>query len=170
MYLAFLHSAVAAILPIFDNLLHHVAITWTNVDGILELLIDGMFMGSWKGVAKEGIVQGSTDFIAGGSKNKMANFLGTLFEVNLWDHVLPVDLLYFMARYKGNDRGNVVNWKGFRPSEVKYLEKSSQNLAHQGKETTDNSNPRATSGARGSKPVARVLIPLGYLLPGKGML
>ena len=133
LFLSFLRTVIDT-LPIIDRVVRHVAITWTNVGGVLEVIVDGVLQSSTKNIASSDVISGSSTFIAGGNPKHMRNFEGYLFEMNMWDRVLPVDLLYLIARYKGNDRGNVVTWKGFeKSSDSPYFSKSSTNMVPQGK-------------------------------------
>ena len=119
-------------MPLIDKNVRHVAITWTSVGGLLDVIVDGVLQASLKDFAKNKVVPAPTKVHAGGRGDNLNSYEGYLFEVNIWDHVLPVDLLYLMARYKGNDCGNLAAWKGFKPSSDQYFEKTPKNMKPQG--------------------------------------
>ena len=119
-------------LPVINKVFRHVAITWTNIGGLLDVIVDGVLQASFKDIAKDEVIPESAMLFSGGRSSIFKNYNGYLFEVNLWDHVLPVDLLYLMARYKGNDRGNLASWKGFRRSSINYFQMISKNMKPEG--------------------------------------
>ena len=89
------------------------AITWTNEGGVLEVLIGRILQARVVNVEKSQTISGQNRFLVGGSDESYKNFLGAMFEVNLWDSVLDPSLIFMMFGYIGNDRGNVVASKNF---------------------------------------------------------
>ena len=105
------------LIPIFDYQEHYVAITWTNQGGVLELIIDTVLQSRLTDIETNVTIPGQSRFLVGGSDVAQKNYAGYLNELNMWDTVLPVDLLNLMVKYAANDRGNVVAWKDFyKPS------------------------------------------------------
>ena len=69
------------LLPINDNAVHFVIITWTNDGGVFELIIDGMLQSSLSGIETNGKISGQKRFIFG------SNFYDHFHNLNVWDKV-----------------------------------------------------------------------------------
>ena len=102
-------------MPIFDDEPHHVAITWTSEGGVVEVIIDAILQSRFVDVATNDIIPPQSQFAVGGSLPENKNFVGSLKELNMWDEVLPLEMLYSIAASGGNDVGNVAAWKDVLP-------------------------------------------------------
>ncbi|XP_004714866.1 mucosal pentraxin-like [Echinops telfairi] len=91
----------------------HLCVSWESVSGIAELWVNGKPLGR-KGVrkgytlgAEAKIILGQEQDSYGGGFDAKQSFVGEIWDVSLWDHVLP--LKYMCASCHG---GNVIDWQG----------------------------------------------------------
>ena len=101
-------------MPIFDEQTHHVAITWTSDGGVVEVIIDAILRSRFVDVATSGTIPPQSRLAVGGSTPENKHFVGFLYELNMWDEILPLEMLSSIAASGGNDIGNVAAWKDFR--------------------------------------------------------
>ncbi|XP_052592479.1 mucosal pentraxin-like [Peromyscus californicus insignis] len=100
----------------------HVCVTWESASGIAELWLDGKPLGR-KGLRKgytvgteAKIIIGQEQDSFGGRFDAKQSFVGEMWEVSLWDHVVP---LREMAG--GCYSGNLINWQALVFEEKGYV-------------------------------------------------
>lgn len=75
------------LVPIFDGRSHHVVITWTNVGGVLEVVIDKTLQSKISDVEGNSQIAVQSRFLIGGNDMLDRNFFGHMNEFNVWDEV-----------------------------------------------------------------------------------
>ncbi|XP_051004317.1 mucosal pentraxin-like [Acomys russatus] len=90
----------------------HVCMSWESASGIAEFWLDGKPLGR-KGLKRGYTVGGDAKIILGQEQDSFGghfdvkqSFLGEIWEVSLWDHVVPLEEVH--------DRcysGNLINWR-----------------------------------------------------------
>nr|XP_003466593.1 mucosal pentraxin-like [Cavia porcellus] len=100
----------------------HICVSWESASGIAEFWIDGKPLGR-KGVrkgytvgAEAKIILGQEQDSFGGNFDAKQSFVGEIWDVSLWDYVLP---LKDMCDY--SDGGNVLNWQALTYEENGYV-------------------------------------------------
>ncbi|XP_021518699.1 mucosal pentraxin-like [Meriones unguiculatus] len=88
----------------------HVCVSWESASGIAEFWLDGKPLGR-KGLKKGYTVEADAKIILGqeqdsfgGSFDAKQSFLGEIWELSLWDYVVPPE--------EEHDSGNLINWRG----------------------------------------------------------
>ncbi|XP_053463413.1 mucosal pentraxin-like [Nycticebus coucang] len=100
----------------------HICASWESASGIAELWVNGKFLGR-KGVRKgytvgsdAKIILGQEQDVFGGNFEVTQSFVGEIWDVSLWDHVLPLkdmcDSCY---------SGNLLNWQDLTYEENGYV-------------------------------------------------
>ena len=104
-----------------DGKWHHLAITWENVQGNVQLYIDGMLKATITGLAVGTSVAGNGKFVLGNDQDNYGGgfvlndaFHGSITRVNVWDIVLPAEVILSLASGCGNEVGTAVAWRDFR--------------------------------------------------------
>jgi hypothetical protein len=69
------------LLPFNDYLVHFFIITWTNVGGVFQLIIDGILQSTLLGIETNGKISGQGRFITG------SNHIDYIHNMNIWDEV-----------------------------------------------------------------------------------
>ena len=102
-------------IPVNDNVWHHLGYVWNNANGRWDVLIDGTPRAIRTSVKVGKVIpaggtlvigqrHATTDFQVG------KGFLGQLSGVNIWDQALTGEEVEAMAQYRGNEEGNVLRW------------------------------------------------------------
>ena len=102
-------------IPVNDNVWHHLGYVWNNANGRWDVLIDGTPRAIRTSVKVGHVIptggtlvigqrHATTDFEVG------KGFLGQLSGVNIWDQALTGEEVEAMAQYRGNEEGNVLRW------------------------------------------------------------
>lgn len=102
-------------IPVNDGYWHHLGFTWSNRGGEWNVYIDGTHR-CLKKLIKVGAIipKGGTLVIGqklttlGFKPNK--SFAGEISRLNLWDRALSGDEVEAMAKFPGNERGNLISW------------------------------------------------------------
>ncbi|KAK3722627.1 hypothetical protein QZH41_002387 [Actinostola sp. cb2023] len=118
---------------IMDGNWHHLAVTWTNSDGVFNVYVDGslkygsdaIHKGATIDSTKGGLVLGQDQDAYLGRYNANQSFQGNLTSVNMWDRVLTSDDILKLAKRcpSGSGEGNLVRWADLVPRKsdsVKY--------------------------------------------------
>ncbi|CAH6789527.1 mucosal pentraxin [Phodopus roborovskii] len=105
------NSAVTFKAPLNPYAPFHVCVSWESASGITELWLDGKPMGR-KGLKKGYSVSAEAKIIIGQEQDSFGgrfdvkqSFVGEIWQVSLWDHVIPLKEM--------DDRcysGNLINW------------------------------------------------------------
>ncbi|XP_052833673.1 sushi, von Willebrand factor type A, EGF and pentraxin domain-containing protein 1 [Octopus bimaculoides] len=103
-----------------DGLWHHIAVTWSMVDGSWEIYLDSKIINQAKNLSKAQQIEGNGLLVVGqeqdsmgGGFNSRESFIGELGQINLWDYKL--DPAKFKAMLTSCDEfGNVVSWPSFQ--------------------------------------------------------
>ncbi|XP_003500289.1 mucosal pentraxin [Cricetulus griseus] len=100
----------------------HVCVSWESASGIVELWLDGKPMGR-KGLkkgysvgAEAKIIIGQEQDSFGGAFDAKQSFVGDIWEVSLWDHVVPLKEMD-----GGCYNGNLINWQALNFEDNGYV-------------------------------------------------
>ena len=103
------------IIPVNDNVWHHLGFAWSNVNGRWDVLVDGT-----PRAVRNGIKTGATIPAGGrmviGQEHKGSQFvngkgfLGQISSVNLWNRALLGEELDDLAQSPSAGRGNILRW------------------------------------------------------------
>ncbi|XP_069334622.1 mucosal pentraxin-like [Eulemur rufifrons] len=90
----------------------HVCASWESASGIAELWVNGKLLGR-KGVrqgysvgSEAKIILGQEQDSFGGQFDASQSFVGEIWDVSLWDHVLPLKEMHDLC-----NSGNILNWQ-----------------------------------------------------------
>ncbi|KAG8455052.1 hypothetical protein GDO86_001318 [Hymenochirus boettgeri] len=105
-----------------DGRWHHIAVSWTNTDGSWKVYIDGRLSDGGKGLSVgENIPGGGSLVLAqeqdmrGEGFNPAESFVGSISQLNIWDHPLTSDQVQSLAVSCPSElqKGNVLAWADF---------------------------------------------------------
>jgi hypothetical protein len=69
------------LIPVIDKAIHFFIMTWTNVGGVFQLIIDGVLQSTLSGIETNGKITGQSRFTVG-------SIFGDYFHnLNVWDKV-----------------------------------------------------------------------------------
>ncbi|XP_075843679.1 mucosal pentraxin-like [Microtus pennsylvanicus] len=90
----------------------HICVSWESASGIAELWLNGKPLGR-KGLKKGYTVGGEAKIIIGQEQDSFGgrfdikqSFVGDIWEVAMWDHVVPLKMMD-----DGCHSGNLINWQ-----------------------------------------------------------
>ncbi|XP_069096987.1 sushi, von Willebrand factor type A, EGF and pentraxin domain-containing protein 1 isoform X1 [Pleurodeles waltl] len=113
--------------PVNDGKWHHIAVTWTSTDGSWNVYIDGKISDGGKGLSEGLEIPGGGALVLaqeqdqrGEGFNPAESFVGSISQVNVWDHVLLSQEVLLLATScpEKLKRGNVLAWPDFLPGVV----------------------------------------------------
>ena len=110
--------------PIFDDLWHHVCITWTRVDGKVQFFLDGVLKYAALGYKVDvGITAGGNVRIGQlqtslGGNNPSYSYHGKLAKLNMWSTVLNESAIVTLFRNPGAENGDLISWKKMRTAAI----------------------------------------------------
>jgi hypothetical protein len=97
------------------------AITWDNADGKWEFYLDSVHRFSIDNFRTGQIVPSNSLIIIGQEQDEFSGgfspdqaLQGSLSRLNIWDTVLPVEVVVSFAKDPGYDNGNVLSWSFLR--------------------------------------------------------
>ena len=102
-------------------------ITWTSNGGRWEFFLDGVHRSSIDNIGSGKLLQAQSVLVIGQnghrssvsySPDEVLN--GSLSRFNIWDRILPVELIVALAKDPGSDEGNIHSWRGIYNT-LKYL-------------------------------------------------
>ena len=62
-------------------------ITWTNLGGVLEVIVDDVLLSRVLNVENATTISGQSRFLAGGNDVALKNYIGKMGRLNVWDKV-----------------------------------------------------------------------------------
>uniref|UniRef100_A0A8C0BA79 Sushi, von Willebrand factor type A, EGF and pentraxin domain-containing protein 1 n=1 Tax=Buteo japonicus TaxID=224669 RepID=A0A8C0BA79_9AVES len=113
-----------------DGNWHHIAVTWTCTDGAWKVYIDGKLSDGGSGLSVgskiPGILGGGALVLGqeqdqkGEGFNPAESFVGSISQLNIWDHVLSPQQVKSLATSCPEElqKGNVLAWPDFLPGVV----------------------------------------------------
>ncbi|KAM4706820.1 sushi, von Willebrand factor type A, EGF and pentraxin domain-containing protein 1 [Discoglossus pictus] len=110
-----------------DGKWHHIAVSWTNTDGSWKVYIDGRLSDGGSGLSVGTSIPGGGALVLaqeqdqrGEGFNPAESFVGSLSQLNIWDHPLSPDQVKSLATSCPQElqRGNVLAWGDFLPGVV----------------------------------------------------
>ncbi|XP_070287020.1 sushi, von Willebrand factor type A, EGF and pentraxin domain-containing protein 1 [Myotis yumanensis] len=105
-----------------DGSWHHIAITWTSVDGAWKVYIDGKLSDGGMGLSIGSAIPGGGALVLGQEQDKKGegfnpaeSFVGSISQLNLWDYVLSPQQVKSLATSCPEEltKGNVLAWPDF---------------------------------------------------------
>ena len=102
-------------IPVNDNVWHHLGFVWSNTNGRWDVLVDGTPRAIRDSVKTGHVIPGG-GMLAIGQKYKTpgfekgAEFLGKISRVNIWDKALTGEEIEAMAQSRGDEEGNILKW------------------------------------------------------------
>ena len=106
--------------PLVDNMWHHICVSWENVQGLWDVLVDGAVMahgGAWSqtlSVRPGKLVVGQSQGVYGGGFTVGESFTGKVASLNIWSTKMANSVINEKAKSCIHDLGNVVDWRTFR--------------------------------------------------------
>ena len=102
-------------IPVNDNVWHHLGYVWNNANGRWDVLIDGTPRAIRTSVKVGKVIPGGGTLVIGQHHAKTGfevgkGFLGQLSGVNIWDQAFTGEEVEVMAQCRGNEEGNVLRW------------------------------------------------------------
>uniref|UniRef100_UPI00398E494B mucosal pentraxin-like n=1 Tax=Pristiophorus japonicus TaxID=55135 RepID=UPI00398E494B len=103
-------------LPMLNDLLNHICVTWESETGLITFWINGVRslqkFGHQGGVVHSGgtTILGQEQDTVGGKFDIKQCFVGEISDVNLWDHVVPAQDIKTVSQVCHFPGGNIINW------------------------------------------------------------
>uniref|UniRef100_A0A8C3EX58 Sushi, von Willebrand factor type A, EGF and pentraxin domain-containing protein 1 n=1 Tax=Corvus moneduloides TaxID=1196302 RepID=A0A8C3EX58_CORMO len=110
-----------------DGNWHHIAVTWTCTDGAWKVYIDGKLSDGGSGLSVGSKIPGGGALVLGQEQdqkgegfNPAESFVGSISQLNIWDHVLSPQQVESLATSCPEElqKGNVLAWPDFLPGVV----------------------------------------------------
>ncbi|XP_050843098.1 sushi, von Willebrand factor type A, EGF and pentraxin domain-containing protein 1 isoform X3 [Serinus canaria] len=110
-----------------DGNWHHIAVTWTCRDGAWKVYIDGKLSDGGSGLSVGSKIPGGGALVLGQEQdqkgegfNPAESFVGSISQLNIWDHVLSPQQVKSLATSCPEElqKGNVLAWPDFLPGVV----------------------------------------------------
>uniref|UniRef100_A0A8C3R0R3 Sushi, von Willebrand factor type A, EGF and pentraxin domain-containing protein 1 n=1 Tax=Cyanoderma ruficeps TaxID=181631 RepID=A0A8C3R0R3_9PASS len=110
-----------------DGHWHHIAVTWTCTDGAWKVYIDGKLSDGGTGLSIGSKIPGGGALVLGQEQdqkgegfNPAESFVGSISQLNIWDHVLSPQQVKSLATSCPEElqKGNVLAWPDFLPGVV----------------------------------------------------
>uniref|UniRef100_A0A8C8AQF1 Sushi, von Willebrand factor type A, EGF and pentraxin domain-containing protein 1 n=1 Tax=Otus sunia TaxID=257818 RepID=A0A8C8AQF1_9STRI len=110
-----------------DGNWHHIAVTWTCTDGAWKVYIDGKLSDGGSGLSVGSKIPGGGALVLGQEQdqkgegfNPAESFVGSISQLNIWDHVLSPQQVKSLATSCPEElqKGNVLAWPDFLPGVV----------------------------------------------------
>ena len=106
--------------PVNDNLWHHICVSWENVGGRWDVLVDGApraHGSAWSqtvSLSPGKVVVGQAQEIYGGGFILKESFTGKIGSFNIWDTKMANSEIKEKAKSCSQELGNVIDWRMFR--------------------------------------------------------
>ena len=100
-------------IPVNDNIWHHLGLIWNNTQGRLVILVDGTPRYISENFQKDQVIPGGGKFVIGlqyGVSQDNSGFLGQISSMNFWNTSFPEEMVESMARAKVHLKGNALKW------------------------------------------------------------
>ncbi|XP_061487863.1 sushi, von Willebrand factor type A, EGF and pentraxin domain-containing protein 1 isoform X2 [Rhineura floridana] len=110
-----------------DGNWHHIAVTWTSIDGAWRVYIDGKLSDGGSGLSIGSEIPGGGALVLGQEQdqrgegfNPAESFVGSISQLNIWGYVLSQEQVKSLATSCPDDlqKGNVLAWPDFLPGVV----------------------------------------------------
>ncbi|MBN3306145.1 SVEP1 protein, partial [Amia calva] len=105
-----------------DGRWHHIGVSWNSADGDWKVYIDGIPSDGGKGLSVGTTIPGGGALVLGQDQdqrgegfNPVESFVGSMSQLNIWDHVLTPQQIQALASSCPEDlqRGNLLAWPDF---------------------------------------------------------
>ena len=109
-----------SMLPINDGLWHHISVSWENIDGRWDFLVDGVLIsyeGAWgksQTISPGKLVVGQHQKEYGGGYLIEESFIGKIASFKMWDRKMNNNDLEKKSTSCNQELGNVIDWRMFR--------------------------------------------------------
>ena len=106
--------------PLVDNMWHHICLSWENVQGVWDVLVDGAIMahgsawGQTLSVRAGKLVVAQSQGVFGGGFTIGESFKGKVASLNIRSTKMVNSALKEKAKSCSHDLRNVVDWRTFR--------------------------------------------------------
>lgn len=106
--------------PLVNNIWHHICVSWENVQGLWDVLVDGTVMahgsdwGQTLSVRPGKLVVGQSQGVYGGGFTAGESFKGKVASLNIWSTKVTNSVIKEKANSCSYDLGNVIDWRTFR--------------------------------------------------------
>ena len=101
--------------PLVDDMWHHICVSWENVQGLWDVLVDGAVMAygsAWRhtlSVRPGKLVVGQSQGIYGGGFTVGESFTGQFASLNIWNTKMANSVIKEKAKSCSQDLGNVID-------------------------------------------------------------
>ena len=106
--------------PLIDDIWHHICVSWENVEGLWNVIINGALIAkgsAWRrtlNVRPGKLVVGQKQSFYGGVFASDDSFTGKVASFNIWNTKMANSEIMKMARSCSQAVGNVIDWRMFR--------------------------------------------------------
>ncbi|KAJ7383889.1 hypothetical protein OS493_025213 [Desmophyllum pertusum] len=106
--------------PVNDNLWHHICVSWENVEGRWDVLVDGALRAhgsAWRqtlSLSPGKVVVGQSQETYGGGFILKESFTGKIGSFNIWSTKMANNEIREKAKLCSQELGNVIDWRMFR--------------------------------------------------------
>ena len=108
-----------------DGTWYHICTTWENSAGAWEVYIDGQPFDSGDGLSTGHEIGNDGIFILGQDRDdygdgfeQVQSFNGEIYNVNMWNRILPADKILYMSTNCADGVGSYLMWRDFVDADV----------------------------------------------------
>ncbi|XP_029470754.1 sushi, von Willebrand factor type A, EGF and pentraxin domain-containing protein 1 [Rhinatrema bivittatum] len=148
-----------------DGKWHHIAVTWTSTDGAWKVYIDGKLSDGGTGLSVDTSIPGGGVLVLaqdqdqrGEGFNPAESFVGSISQVNIWDHTLSPSEVKSLATSCPEElkKGNVLAWPDFLTGVVGRVKIDSKSIFCADCPTLEGSIPHLHSSTTDFKPGSKI--------------
>ncbi len=106
--------------PLLENVWHHICVSWENVGGLWDVIVNGAVVAhgsDWRktvSVRPGKLIVGQNQAVYGGEFSLSESFTGKVASFNIWNTKMANSEIMEMARSCSQELGNVIDWRMFR--------------------------------------------------------
>nr|XP_028567204.1 sushi, von Willebrand factor type A, EGF and pentraxin domain-containing protein 1 [Podarcis muralis] len=148
-----------------DGNWHHIAVTWSSLDGAWRVYIDGKLSDGGSGLSVGSEIPGGGALVLGQEQdqrgegfNPAESFVGSISQLNIWGYVLSPEQVNSLATSCPEElqKGNVLAWPDFLPGVVGRVKIDSKSVFCADCPPLEGSIPHLRTSSTDSKPGSKV--------------
>ncbi|XP_060618494.2 sushi, von Willebrand factor type A, EGF and pentraxin domain-containing protein 1 isoform X2 [Anolis sagrei] len=164
-----------------DGKWHHIAVTWTSLDGAWRVYIDGKISDGGSGLSVGSEIPGGGALVLGQEQdrrgegfNPAESFVGSISQLNIWGYVLSPEQVKLLATSCPEElqKGNVLAWPDFLPGVVGRVKIDSKSIFCADCQPLQGSIPHLRTSSTDLKPGSKITLSCdpGFHIMGNSVL
>uniref|UniRef100_A0A8D2Q1E1 Sushi, von Willebrand factor type A, EGF and pentraxin domain containing 1 n=1 Tax=Varanus komodoensis TaxID=61221 RepID=A0A8D2Q1E1_VARKO len=148
-----------------DGNWHHIAVTWTSINGAWRVYIDGKSSDGGSGLSVGSEIPGGGALVLGQEQdqrgegfNPAESFVGSISQLNIWGYVLSPEQVKSLATSCPEDlqKGNILAWPDFLPGVVGRVKIDYKSIFCSDCQSLEGSIPHLRTSSAALKPGSKV--------------